>query len=321
MNVGKGRAGIRVPLLLGDVLDVKHGFAFKGEFFGAEGPFVIVTPGSFFEEGGFRVREDKEKRYSGEVPDGFVLGKGTLIVAMTEQAEGLLGSAALVPGDDLYLHNQRIGRIEIRRPDLADKTFIYYLFNTQGVRQQIRASATGTKVRHTAPERIRNVKVQMPSLAVQRKTAAILSAYDDLIENNLRRIRVLEEMARVLYREWFVEFRFPGHERVRLVQVPYGSLPEGWKGSTIGALAEDVRRGVSPTEIPPDTPYIGLEHLPRKSITLCDWGLASDSSSTVPGRFRRGNTCKPLKFSGLPERRFARDPKCSATMHTDTTCG
>ena len=71
----------------------------------------------------------------------------------------------------------------------------------------------------------------LPDVTTQRKIASILSAYDDLIENNTRRIAILEAMAQAIYREWFVEFRFPGHEKVKLVDSPLGKIPEGWKAS------------------------------------------------------------------------------------------
>ena len=94
-------------------------------------------------------------------------------------------------------------------------------------------------------------------------------------------------MAQAIYREWFVEFRFPGHEKVKLVNSPLGKIPEGWKATRVGDLADEVRRGVDPSDIDPETPYFGLEHLPRKSITLCDWGYAKDVQSTKLA-FRKG---------------------------------
>jgi len=84
---------------------------------------------------------------------------------------------------------------------------------------------------------------------VQRRIAAILSAYDDLIENNQRRIRILEEMARALYREWFVHFRFPGHEKVPRVASPLGDIPQGWEGR-VGDLVTIERDGINPFELP-----------------------------------------------------------------------
>ena len=75
-------------------------------------------------------------------------------------------------------------------------------------------------------------------ILIQRKIAAILSAYDDLIENNTRRIKILEEMAQALYREWFVNFRFPGHEKVQMVDSPLGMIPEGWEIKKLGTIAD-----------------------------------------------------------------------------------
>jgi type I restriction enzyme, S subunit len=76
---------------------------------------------------------------------------------------------------------------------------------------------------------------------VQRRIAGLLSAYDDLIENNRRRIRILEEMARALYREWFVHFRFPCHEKVKLLASPLGEIPQGWRFKSVGEIAEIFR--------------------------------------------------------------------------------
>jgi type I restriction enzyme S subunit len=78
----------------------------------------------------------------------------------------------------------------------------------------------------------------VPPLPVQRRIAGILSAYDDLIENSQRRIKILEEMARRLYREWFVHFRFPGHEGCSFVDSPLGEIPEGWELKALGEVLE-----------------------------------------------------------------------------------
>lgn len=198
--------------LLADLITIKHGYALKGEFFRDAGEQIVLTPGNFHEEGGFRFRPGKEKFYAGPVPPDYVLNRGDVIVAMTEQGEGLLGSTAIVPQSDRFLHNQRLGLIRPKEGVELDLRFIYYLFNTRHVRQQIRATASGAKVRHTSPSRIGEVKAPIPSIDVQRRIASILSAYDDLIENNTRRIAILEEMSRRIYEEWFVRFRFPGHE-------------------------------------------------------------------------------------------------------------
>jgi type I restriction enzyme S subunit len=178
---------------------VKNRFYILGEFFGSAGTHVVLTPGNFREEGGFKEKSDKAKWYSGPVPQEYVLNEGDLIVAMTEQAEGLLGSSALIPQSGIYLHNQRLGLVQIRDRTLTDQRFLYYLFNSKSVRQQIRGSASGTKIRHTAPSRIADVKVNVPPFSVQQRIAGILAAYDDLIDNNQRRIRVVKEIARTIF--------------------------------------------------------------------------------------------------------------------------
>ncbi|GAA5477202.1 hypothetical protein Hhel01_00681 [Haloferula helveola] len=90
---------------------------------------------------------------------------------------------------------------------------------------------------------LKEMPICVPDLPTQRRIAGILSAYDDLIENNLRRIRILEEMAQSLYREWFVHFRFPGHECVPLVDSPLGPIPEGWEVKSLADLCESVDYG------------------------------------------------------------------------------
>ena len=130
-------------------------------------------------------------------------------------------------------------------------------------------------------------KVFCPPLPTQRKIAAVLSAYDDLIENNTRRIKVLEDMAQTLYQEWFVHLRFPEHENVRMVESPLGSIPQGWKMDELGNLAESIRRNVKPRDVEEYTPYFGLEHLPRKSIALSNWDSV-DSINSAKLRFKKG---------------------------------
>jgi len=184
---------------LGDLLEVKHGYAFEGRHFADTGSHVVVTPGNFHEGGGFKPKGAKEKWYTGPVPEAYVLAEGALIIAMTEQAEGLLGSSAVVPRGGKYLHNQRIGLVTEIDPTSTDRGFLYFLFNTKTVRQQIRASATGVKVRHTAPSRIAQVSVEVPEVGVQRRIASVLRSYDDLIANNQRRMTILEEMVCALF--------------------------------------------------------------------------------------------------------------------------
>ena len=229
-------------IALGDAFTVKHGFAFKSAYFEDDGPHFVLTPGNFHEKGGFRSRLGKDRAYVGEFPEGYVLEKGDLIIAMTEQGPGLLGSSAIVPEGNRYLHNQRIGLVDSLDEKILNKRFLYYLFNTMGVRGKINGSASGTKVRHTSPERIYRVCVRVPEPECQARIASLLSAYDDLIENSTHRIALLKGAARELYREWFVRLRFPSHEHTKIVD----GVPEGWERQTLGDVLSSLESGGRP---------------------------------------------------------------------------
>lgn len=115
------------------------------------------------------------------------------------------------------------------RNNISDSGYVYYLCRSDLVKSPAIKSMSGASGRQRASiDSILDVQVPAHSFSTQRKIAAILSAYDDLIENNLRRIKILEEMAQNLYREWFVKFRFPGYEKVKFVESPLGMIPEGW---------------------------------------------------------------------------------------------
>ncbi len=158
--------------------------------------------------------------------------------------------------------------------------YLHYYLGQPTVTGWIANQAVGATLPNLNTGILRSVAVTYPPLPTQRKIASILSAYDDLIENNTRRIAILEQMAQALYREWFVQFRFPGHEQVRLLESSLGPIPEGWQLKSLSDIAQEVRRGINPDQCEPHTPYIGLEHLPRKSITLTDWGEAREVQST-----------------------------------------
>jgi type I restriction enzyme, S subunit len=193
---------------LSELCDIKHGFAFKSEFFATKGDYVLLTPGNFFESGGYRDRGEKQKYYSGEIPKDYVLDKGDLLVAMTEQAAGLLGSPILVPESNKFLHNQRLGRV-IKKPSIPwTNEFFFHIFNTQFVRKEIHDSASGVKVRHTSPTKIGEVVVSFPSSISEQR--AIVSILKDLsketkrLESNYqRRLDTFKELKKSLLQKAF----------------------------------------------------------------------------------------------------------------------
>jgi type I restriction enzyme S subunit len=164
-------------------------------------------------------------------------------------------------------------------PEVVLPQWLYYAI--QGNLESLIGFAGGTAQKNLLLRDLRAFEIELPPLDVQRRIAGILSAYDDLIENNTRRIKLLEHAAHDLYREWFVEFRFPGHESVELVDsgTEFGAIPHGWEVKRLGDLAQEKRNTVKPDSLDSETPYVGLEHIPRKSIALSEWGSAKDVNS------------------------------------------
>ena len=135
----------------------------------------------------------------------------------------------------------------IRPHECLDNHFLYYTFLDYGQNGQFAPLFTGATIKHLPREKLALLEVKIPPLPTQRKIASILSAYDDLIENNTRRIAILEEMAQAIYREWFVNFRYPGHENVKLVDSKIGKIPEGWEVKTVGDFG-NVITGKTPSK-------------------------------------------------------------------------
>jgi len=171
--------------------------------------------------------------------------------------------------------------IVVKPQDSNDLTYLYYRL----LSHPLRSYAGGAAQPLLTQTILRGVKVPIVrDPAQQRQIGRLLSAYDDLIENNSRRIQLLEEAARLLYKEWFVSLRFPGHEHVEIID----GVPEGWEKTTLRDLCFEFREVVSPNNLEPDTPYIGLEHMPRRSISLNEWGQAEQVTSSKH-RFHEGD--------------------------------
>ena len=180
---------------LGTFFQIKHGFAFDGKFFKLEGDFILMTPGHFHEEGGFRDQEERTKYFTGKIPQDYVLAKDDLVVAMTEQKSGLLGSAAFVPEDGRYLHNQRLGLIVELDEKRLSRNFLFNVFNHPHLRAEVAKTSTGSKVKHTSPTKLRAVKVGIPpTLDEQEEIASALIATEQKIavsKNKETQLKVL----------------------------------------------------------------------------------------------------------------------------------
>lgn len=181
----------------------------------------------------------------------------------------------------------------------VETRFIYYALSSTNIRGWV----TGAVQPKLNQGNMNQIEIPFPDEGVRRAIVSVLSTLDDKIEVNRKQARVLEGIARALFNSWIVDFDpvrrkaageptglpdeiaalFPD----RLVDSPMGEVPEGWRAGTIGDIAEAAREGVDPGDIDPATPYIGLEHMPRRSIALAEWAHAGKVTSGK-SMFRRG---------------------------------
>ncbi len=193
---------------LSDFINIKHGFAFKGEFFQSdETSDYLVTPGNFAIGGGFKA--DKFKYYNGPVPKDYILEKGDLVVTMTDLSKqaDTLGYSALIPAISKHrlLHNQRVGLVEINSEEI-DKTYLYFLLHSREYRNHILGGVTGTTVKHTFPKKILSYEFKKPPFEIQVQIGKKLIALENKIELNRQTNQTLEQIAQAMFKSWFVDF-------------------------------------------------------------------------------------------------------------------
>jgi len=181
------------------------------------------------------------------------------------------------------------------KPGLLDNTFLKFLLRSEPIQALLRSRSTGTTVLGIRQSELRQVPLPIPPFKEQRAIAHVLGTLDDKIELNRKMNETLEAMARALFKSWFVDFdpvrvkaegRDPGLPAPIAALFPdsfedseLGGIPKGWSMGKFGDVASNSRRGISASEIRSDTPYIALEHMPRKSIALTDWGTANGVES------------------------------------------
>jgi type I restriction enzyme S subunit len=254
----------------------------------AEGYPSIRTPnigrGRLILDGVNRVSEETYKKWTRRA----IPRANDLILAR----EAPIGNVAIIPKNLIVCLGQRTVLIRPNKSKV-DPNYLVFLLLGDKVQGRILSLSNGATVHHLNMLDIRNLRLPpLPTLPTQHKIASILSAYDDLIENNTRRIAILEEMAQLLYREWFVYFRFPGHEKKRLVESELGMIPEGWEvvrftdiadvlsGGTPRTTTPEFWDGAIPFFTPKDAPASFYVTETEKSIT--ESGLRACNSKLYP---------------------------------------
>jgi type I restriction enzyme S subunit len=218
---------------LGDVAKVISGFAFKSSSFQDHGVPVLKIKN--IRVGSVDLADvDYVDPSFFSLDDKYHVKDGDLLISLTgshlTQPNSVVGRVALYSSKLRHcLLNQRAGKISVTKPDLCDQSYLFYALSDTETRRTIALMASGAASQaNISPRQVESVRILLPPVSTQRKISSVLSAYDDLIENNARRIQILQEMAQRIYREWFVHFRFPGREKVGMVDSELGPIPEGW---------------------------------------------------------------------------------------------
>lgn len=244
---------------LGDLVAVTHGWPFKSEFFSEYQPGmpIVVNIGNFKYTGGFRFDSTTLKGYLGNYPKEFVLSPGDILLVMTCQTAGgeILGIPGRIPDDgQVYLHNQRMGKIVVTAPDQVDKDFLYWLFISSEFNHELFTTASGTKILHTSPKRIEAYRFYLPPLSEQKAITHILDTLDDKIELNQQMNQKLEAIAQTIFKSWFIDFdpvraKMEGRQPVGMDDAtatlfpdsfedsPQGKIPKGWEVKPLDRVA------------------------------------------------------------------------------------
>lgn len=268
---------------IGEFVDVVSGPAFKSALFTDDPSDVPLIKGENVAQG--YIAWDKSKYWPANDTEGyerFSLGAGDIVLAMDRPwITAGLKWARLKPHDPASLLVQRVARLRAKEGLRQD--YLTYVIASVQFSDYVRNIMGGTNVPHISGAQIKSFKFRLPGENEQAAIADFLSAYDDLIENNRRRIALLEEAARLLYREWFVHFRFPGHEHVKITD----GVPEGWERLPASEAFE----------VNPKTPrkdegiirYVPMAALSETGMVI-GRGPVEEREKSTSVRFRNGDT-------------------------------
>ena len=234
---------------LGKYVEILSGFAFKSkDFLNCGVPVIkiknITQEGVTLEDVSYISKElaDKNEKYH--------LNYNDILIALTgshiNQMSSVVGRIARVKYHEDSLLNQRVGKVFAKDSKLCDIDYVYYFLSQDYIKISLASKAGGAANQaNISPNDVKSLTVRWPDIETQHRIADILSAYDDLIENNQKQIKLLKEAAQRLYKEWFVDLRFPGHENTKIVD----GVPEGWQIASIADICDTVGGGTPSTKI------------------------------------------------------------------------
>lgn len=223
-----------------------------------------------------RIGDMKEGTFSvfvkDTIPTKFIAKEDDIIYTRT-------GQVGLVFRRQYGVIHNNCFTVTTNNPEVLRQQFLYYALQEKSFYEEANSRATGAAQPDLPHGAFNSIQITLPPVEKQDRITDILDAYEALIDNNQRQIKLLEEAAQRLYKEWFVDLRFPGYENTPIVD----GVPEGWRIDTVGGICTLKKETVSARQASSGTPYIGLEHMPRVDFCLSSWG---DAEGVASNKFR-----------------------------------
>jgi type I restriction enzyme, S subunit len=283
LSFAKGVRSVFPTTELSKVAAIYSGFAFKSGDLSSEGVPVIKIANIQNKQVLRECNNYLPEQLITRKLQKYFLEKDDVLIAMTGAGSvGKVGKMRRM--DRSYLVNQRVAIVRTNI-QVADPEYIYQVLSEDKYEEILYGLGLGAGQPNVSPSQIGSLIVPLPSLPTQQKIAAILLAYDNLIENNIRRIAILEEMAQRIYEEWFVRFHFPGHTKVKMLESKIGLVPKGWEIMTVPQVIE-----VDPTTIVPRNglkPFVPMSSLSETNMLITNIEEREGNSGS---KFRNGDT-------------------------------
>jgi type I restriction enzyme, S subunit len=296
---------------LDELCEFTNGFAFKSTDYveASAATIEVLRMGYICRGGGFK--EDSTPvfvpRAYGKSLEKYILKTGDVVIAMTDMKDkvAILGNTARIRHNIRFALNQRVGCIRVKRHDLLCPDFLYFYSNSIPHVDYLRSRANSGVQVNLSTSAIKESQLEIPPLAEQKYIASILMALDDRITLLRETNATLEAIAQALFKSWFVDFdpvhaklegRAPeGMDEATAALFPdgfeeseLGLVPKGWRVGTLGDVAQTVRQQLQPADLHADIHYVGLEHIPRKSLSLASWSTA-DGLESAKATFSDGD--------------------------------
>ena len=177
------------------------------------------------------------------VKSGDYLEKGDIVFVRSNGNKELVGRCMIIDRDIPVTYSGFCIKLHLKDKKRFDPVFFNYLFKTRQFKKSMTGTAVGANIQNLSQSRLGNCEINVPDIETQKRIATILSRYDSLIENYQKQIKSLEEAARRLYKEWFVDLHLPGHENTKTVD----GVPEGWEKKTIADVCTNISSGSTPS--------------------------------------------------------------------------